>query len=114
MSAPKPTLGYRSRTAAVIALRGQGLSDRQIADRIGITHAAVSALAASGKRSTRPAEANGRTIVFPADILDRLAPHAEVRGISCNELARRIVDIAAEEGMIDAILDDDPNRAVAS
>lgn len=106
MSAPKPCLGYRSRTAAVVALRGQGLHDAEIADRIGIPAQTVGALAASAKRAKRPAERDGRTVVFPVDILDRLRPHADRRGISCNELARRLVDIAAEEGMIDAILDD--------
>jgi DNA-binding NarL/FixJ family response regulator len=36
MGAPKPCLGYPSRSAAIAALREQGLSDQEIADRIGI------------------------------------------------------------------------------
>ena len=58
------------------------------------------------KRTPRPAETHGRTILFPTDILDALRPHADRRGITVNDLARRIVDVACEEGMIDAILDD--------
>lgn len=65
----------------------------------------VGALEASGRRK-RPAEANGRTVLFPIDTLEKLRAAAEVRGITANELARRLVDTAAEENMIDAILDD--------
>lgn len=39
-----PCLGYPSRTAAVLALRGQGLSTREIAVRIGIEVKTVAAL----------------------------------------------------------------------
>jgi hypothetical protein len=53
-----------------------------------------------------PAEINGRTILFPRDILDRLGPHAAKRCIHPNSLARMIVEIAVEEGLIDSILDD--------
>lgn len=106
MSAAKPTLGYPSRTAAVQALRAQGLDDRTIAERIGIAVGTVGALAASGRRRQRPAEANGRTVLFPADILDRLGPAASERHISANELARRIVEAVADDGLIDAVLDD--------
>ncbi|MDX9862181.1 MAG: hypothetical protein RBS99_14825, partial [Rhodospirillales bacterium] len=66
MGAPKPCLGYPSRTAAVLALRGQGLDDVEIAQRIGIRRETVGALACSAEgRQRRPAEANGRTVVFP-------------------------------------------------
>lgn len=57
-------------------------------------------------RHTRPAEQNGRTIVFPVDLLDRLRPHADRRGITVNALARRIIDTVADDDLIDAILDD--------
>jgi transposase len=36
VSSPKPCLGYPSRTAAIHALRVQGLNTREIADAIGI------------------------------------------------------------------------------
>lgn len=106
MSAPKPTLGYPSRTAAVLDLRHRGLRDAEIADRIAISVQTVAALAASAKRRKRPSEAGGRTVVIPVDVLDRLTPHATARGISTNELVRRLIDTAVDDGMIDAILDD--------
>lgn len=112
MSGPKPTLGYPTRTAAVHALRGQGLSTRQIADAIGIKVATVSALeCGSGRaraiRPTRPSEQLGRTVVVPIDVLDALGPHAARRGIHPNNLARLILSTVVDEDMIDAVLDDE-------
>lgn len=110
MGAAKRTLGFVSRTEAVLALRADGLSTRQIAARIGIEEKTVTALEHSAgrvkKRPSRPAEVNGRTILFPRDILDRLGPHAAKRCIHPNSLARMIVEIAVDEGLIDSILDD--------
>lgn len=110
MGAPKQTLGYSSRTEAVLALRASGLSTRQIAERIGIPENTVTALEHSSgrakKRPTRPSEENGRTILFPCRVLDRLGPHAAKRGIHPNHLARLLVEVAVDEGLIDSILDD--------
>lgn len=109
MGAPKPTLGFPSRTAAAIALHSAGLSNREIADRMGIEQKNVySLLAGKGaqKRATRPAEQLGRTVLFPNDILVRLGPAAHARGITVNELARRLVETAVDDGLIDGILDD--------
>lgn len=111
MGAAKPTLGYSSRTDAVLALRATGISTRQIAEKIGIPENTVTALEHSAGRARlrpkRPAEENGRTILFPRIILDRLGPHAARRGIHPNSLARMIVEIAVDEGLIDSILDDE-------
>lgn len=110
MGAAKRTLGFASRTEAVLNLRADGLSTRQIADRIGIEEKTVTALEHSAGRAkvrpARPAEINGRTILFPRDVLDRLAPHAAKRGIHPNSLARMIVKIVVDEGLVDSILDD--------
>jgi len=57
-------------------------------------------------RHKRPAEEYGRTVVIPCDILDKLTPHAQRRGISVNELVRRLADVAADDGLVDGILDD--------
>lgn len=108
MGGPKPTLGYASRTDAVLALRAKGLSNVLIAERIGISPSTVGALICSHERyrQPRPAEANGRTVVVPVDVLDALMVHAARRGISVNELVRRIVETAADDDLVDAILDD--------
>lgn len=106
----KPCFGHPSRSAAVLAFRAQGMTTRQIADKIGIADATVTALEHSAlrstKRVTRPAEQHGRTILFPRDLLAALGPHAARRGIHPNSLARRIVETVVDEGLVDSVLDD--------
>lgn len=110
MSSPKPTIGYRTRTEAIFALRGQGLTDRTIAERLGISTGTISALehsaARAKSRAKRPAEEHGRTIVFQVDVLDRLAPHAAKRGITVNSLVRKLIDTIADECLVDSVMDD--------
>jgi hypothetical protein len=110
MGAPKPTLGYPTRTAAVLALRDQRLTTHEIARRIGIPPETVTALEASAGRprgrTPRPAEELGRTVLFPIDVLDALGPHAAARGMHPNSLARLIVTTVVDENMVDAVLDD--------
>lgn len=109
--APKPSLGFASRTDAVLSLRRQGQSTRQIADQIGIAEKTVTALEHSAgrskRRASRPAEEMGRTVLFPRDILDQLGPHAAKRGIHPNSLARLIVSTVVDEGLIDSVMDDE-------
>ncbi|MER8762845.1 hypothetical protein [Mesorhizobium sp. M0968] len=103
------TLGYPSRTDAVLALRRQGVSTSEIAKRIGIKTTTVSALehsAGRAKRAPRPHEELCRTVLFPTEILDRLGPHAAKRNMHPNRLARLLVETIVDEGMIDAVLDD--------
>lgn len=109
MGAAKPCLGYPSRTAAVIGLRGNGLTTVQIANAIGIPEKTVIALelgSSRPRREPRPSEQLGRTVVIPTDVLDALGPHAAKRSISVNYLVRLIVSTVVDEGMIDAVLDD--------
>lgn len=108
MPAAKPTLGYPSRTEAVLGLRREGLSAPQIADKIGIDVKAVAALEASaGRRGgvRRPAD-RGRVVLLPAETLRALGPAAAQRGITANCLARRIVKAVVADGLVDAVLDD--------
>ena len=105
----KATLGYPSRTAAVLGLRGQGYSTRQI----GIANKTVSALehsAARNRKCERVPALLGRAVIFPADVLAALGPHAARRGIHPNHLARLIVSTVVDENMIDAVLDDNGER----
>ena len=106
MGAPKPTLGYPSRTAAVLAMRSKNLPTAAIAARIGVAAKTVIALERSAER-TRALVAEGcRTVLFPAELLDELAPHAAVRDTSAGRLARRIVEVVVQNRLIDAVLDD--------
>jgi transcriptional regulator len=107
MSAPIPAAGFRSRTEAVLQLRKLGLSDAEIAQKLDVTPKTVAALASSAtRRAPRPSERDGRTVVIARETMFRLAPHAQARDISANELVRRLVETALDDGMIDAVLDD--------
>jgi hypothetical protein len=110
MSGPKPCLGYPSRTAAVLALRDQGLTQAAIAAKIGIAPGTVSALECSARRwrgFQRTCRMDVcRTMHLPLGILQRLAPAARTRGLTRERLATLIVETVVEEGLIDAVLDD--------
>lgn len=58
------------------------------------------------KRGQRPSEVHRRTVTVDVDVLDALRPAAEARGLSVNELARRLLATIADEAMTDAVLDD--------
>jgi hypothetical protein len=105
MASAKPTLGYPSRTAAVLALRKQRLDTGAIAARIGIAPKTVLSLETSAARTIRHRD-GCRTVVFPIDLLNACTPHAARRGITANELARRIVEAAIDGKIVDAVLDD--------
>lgn len=98
----KPTLGYRSRTEAVLALRDQGLTTGEIAKKIGIPDARVGALEAAARR-----RGAGSSIRFARDELAPLKPDAAARGIAVEDLVRRLVTTIGREKMVDAVLDDE-------
>lgn len=107
MSASKPTAGYPSRTAAVLAMRAAGMKPREIACICRISVRSVAALEHSARRR------KGRPIRLDLAVLTALAEPARRRGLYPEQLAARIVATVAAEGMIDAVLDDDgdiPNR----
>jgi transcriptional regulator len=107
----KSTLGYSSRTEAVLALRSQGLETKQIAQRIGIPPGTVTALEASALRSAarkeRPASEQGRAMLVPLDVLNSMRRAAFKRGLTPNELAGLIVSTVVDNKLIDAVLDDE-------
>lgn len=109
MSSPKPALGYASRTDAVLALRAQGCSTRDIATRLGIQPKTVAALEVSATRSVQrrnTEEPTGRLVLVPVDVLNSMRRAAYRRGLTPNQLARRIVESVVDSGLIDAVLDD--------
>lgn len=79
MGAPKPCLGYPSRTAAVQALQAKGIDNATIAARIGIRPSLVTALAGKAEKPCRKL-----TDEQIADLIDR-----RERGWSYERLAQR-------------------------
>lgn len=106
----KPTLGYPSRTQAVRALIAEGLSEQQIADKIGISKNNVQCLQYELQRvrHRRSGSHKGpmQTVHISKDDLEILTPQARKRGIHVSELVRRLIFIIAEEGLVDNVLDD--------
>jgi hypothetical protein len=115
MGAPKPCLGYRSRTEAVLTLRKQGLTTAEIAERTGIDAGNIPALEQSAARSiarhTRPRPEG--SVLLPPRIMDALKPHAERRRIKPGFLAFLIVETVVGEGLVDSVLDDLSEEAAA-
>lgn len=105
MAAPIPCLGYRSRTAAVIALRAQGLRTSEIADRIGITPKIVQDLENSAARSRVPG-ALGVTCNIAPRCAVLLEQPAKRRGLSVKALVEAMIETIARDQMVDAVLDD--------
>ncbi len=103
MGIAKPTLGYPSRTAAVLALQEQGYSNRQIAAEIGIAVTTVSALACSGSRTAMP---KTTVIRVPNHIWRDLESDAAVRHVTVQTLIRKLLATITGDGLVDAILDD--------
>ena len=118
MGAPIQTLGYPSRTAAVAALRAQGLTVPQIAAETGIAANIVHCLLRSERVHVRRnrSRPNGywgqvRQIGIPVDDLAILVPQAAKRRISVNELVRQLIFVITEDGLVDSVLDDADAKA---
>lgn len=47
------------------------------------------------------------TIEVPGEVLRALRPYAAMRGTRAQDLARMILERVAEDGLVDAILDDE-------
>lgn len=114
MGARKPILGYPSRTAAIIDMRGKGLSISNIAERLSITSSAVSALEASNTRKeTRRAESFGieghRAVQLSNEAYRSLRPYAARRDMSVDALLQMIIENAVADDLVGAILDDGKN-----
>lgn len=117
MAGAIPCLGYPSRTAAVLALRGEGLSTRDIATRIGIDVKNVAALQGSAARTDREPRRRSRDpgniprnrIGIDATSIGRLRHHANRRGIPVDLLIEQIVMVVADDNLVDALLDDAPD-----
>lgn len=109
MSGSKETLGFSSRTAAVLALRQKGMTTREIASRIGIEVKTVAALECSASRTHRHGTRNIATGVIgtiPLNVRQILRPHAARRALTVDQLIREIVAHVAHGDLVDAVLDD--------
>lgn len=100
-----PTLGLRSLTEAVLALRGQGFPASAIAKQIGRSEANVRSLERYGVRTSKRSAGIWRPEI-PIAVQQALLMPAARRGIDPSVLARRILVHTIEANLIDAVLDD--------
>jgi hypothetical protein len=101
-----PTCGYRNRQEAIAAMDGAGMSRQQIAERVGVKVGTVNVVLHYIRIGRRRIVANGRTVVVPRELLDRLQIDAAARGLSVNALVRLLLDHVVDEDLVGAILDD--------
>src|SRR5262249_252315 len=108
----KPTAGFPSQTAAVLALRRQNFSTSAIAEQLGIDARRVTSLEANARRAfkRRVDLAAPRVGPLPKALLERIGEPARDRGLTPNELIRRILTAVVKDGLIDAVLDDKPKE----
>lgn len=101
-----PTLDFPSFAAACRHLRDDGLHVERIASALGACPSRV-------RLALRRAPLGRRSYLyeFETPIFRKLAEAGQRRGISSATLAHRIIVAAAEDGIIDAILDDSPEPA---
>jgi hypothetical protein len=104
------TLGYPTKTDAVLALREEGIAPSIIAQRLGIQVKSVSALICSARRRRQPGEAKASPqptgLIVPLATRHDLRPHAARRNMSTDRLILELLDRVATDGLVDAILDD--------
>lgn len=105
MAVPDPKLGYKSITAAAVALQKQGLDIAAIASIIGKTDREVEGLLHNAENHRRR-----RNRLIRIECL--LGKEAARRGITLPELKLRILEAVAADRLTDAILDDAANQEV--
>lgn len=103
----KPCLGYRTKTEAAYALFSQGLSLREIAQRMGgdtTTKQVDSLLYVACKKVGEFAVAH---VPVTEAVLSKLRPFAARRSMDAETLAVRLLSRCIEDGLVEAVLDDD-------
>lgn len=115
MPGPVPSLGFPSRSKAILALRMRGLTTSEIAEQVGVPQKTVTAFEANACQRARPARMAPIGAIrmsrisdhFDPSVIDLLRPAAEKRHISVDSLIRKLAVTVAREAIVDAVLDDD-------
>lgn len=122
MGAPKPFGIYPSQTAAIRDCSQRGMSPAEICSTLGLDQRVVAdTLRTEAKRTARPdrppeeippgwRQRGGAFVYVPAATLSRLSIAATMRGMAVDQLAARLVETIARDGLVTAVLgevDDD-------
>lgn len=106
-----PTLGYPTRRAAFVALAQEGCEPAEIARRVNAAHADACVTVKQVATYLSALRVQRRENVpfmvrVSAETFEALQAEAKNRNSRVDHLARRLLEIAASEALIDAILDD--------
>lgn len=111
MPSPIPTLGFPTRRAAFVALAMEGRNPAQIAARVNAAHAGAGLTARQVTTYLSVLRIKGRESVpmllrLPVETFEQLMSEARSRNSRADYLARRLVEAAVSDNLINAILDD--------
>ena len=117
MPDPATTLGGPVRKpktdpALISALIEEGLSDSEIANRIGWTVGTLRVRCSQFKISLRRKNAAQRQIVLPQSIFDQLHRRAAIMGVATSVLVAELLNAIARDGLYNAVLDGDIPEAI--
>ena len=93
--------------ALIPALVDEGLSDWEIADRMGWTVGTLRVRCCQLKISLRRKNVNRRQFVLPQAIFDQLHRRAAMMGVSTGALATELLQAIVRDGLYNAVLDRD-------
>src|SRR5262245_60473684 len=91
--------------ALIPALVDEGLSDLEIAERMGWTVGTLRVRCSQLKISLRRKNTNGRQCFLPQAIFDQLHHRAAMMGVSTGDLATELLQAIVRDGLYDAVLD---------
>jgi hypothetical protein len=93
--------------ALIPALIGEGLSDAEIASRMGWTIGTLRVRCCQLKISLRRSNASQRQIVLPQSIFDQLHQRAAIMGVATSVLALELLTAIARDDLYKAVLGED-------
>ena len=93
--------------ALIPVLVEEGLSDLEIASRMGWTVGTLRARCSQLKISLRRKNVNRRQFVLPQAIFDQLHQRAAMMGVSTSALAVELLEVITRDRLYNAVLDGD-------
>ena len=99
--------------ALILALLDEGLSDSEIANRMGWTVGTLRVRCSQLKISLRRKNATQRQVLLPQSIFDQLHQRAAMMGIATSVLAAELLKAIARDSLFNAVLDGDSTGPVA-
>jgi hypothetical protein len=114
LARPKGCLVRNSKSdpTLISTLVQDGLSDLEIANRMGWTVGTLRVRCSQLKISLRRKNINSRQFVLPQTIFDELQQRAAMMGVSTSALAAELLHAIVRDGLYNAVLDRDDNGAM--